>query len=245
MKVVECSHLSKRFKIYKRKQNTLNGFFVNLFHPNSYEYFWALKDISFSVSQGETFGIIGRNGCGKTTLFKIISRILPPTTGTLSIEGKVSALLALGAGFHGELTGRENIYLNGSILGLSKKEIDQKIEAIIDFAEIVRPFIDTQIKHYSSGMYLRLAFAVALSVNPDILLLDEILGVGDAAFWYKCFDKITEFRDQGKTLLLISHDLSLMEYLCHRVIWIDEGVLKEEGPAKEVIDHYRQAVVPK
>jgi ABC-type polysaccharide/polyol phosphate transport system ATPase subunit len=216
---------------------------VNLFNPNPYEYFWALKDASFSISRGETVAFIGRNGCGKTTLFKMIARILLPTTGTLSIEGKVSALLALGAGFHGDLTGRENIYLNGSLLGLSQQEIDSRVEEIIDFAEIIRPFIDTQVKHYSLGMYMRLAFAVALSIDPDILLLDEVLSVGDEAFGYKCFNKIEEFRKREKTLLLISHDLNLVEYLCTRVIWIDEGILKGDGSAKEVIENYREALV--
>lgn len=220
----------------------MNGFFISLFSQGPFEYFWPLRNVSFSVSQGETLGLIGRNGCGKTTLFKIIARILLPTTGTLSIEGRVSALLALGAGFHNDLTGRENIYLNASILGLSREEIDSKIEEIIDFGEIIRPFIDTQIKHYSLGMYMRLAFAVALSVDPDILLLDEILAVGDEAFSYKCFDRITRFQDQGKTILLISHDMNLVEYLCNRVIWIDDGIVREDGLAKEVISHYRQEI---
>lgn len=200
-------------------------------------YIWALKDVSFEVTRGEIAGIIGRNGAGKSTLLKILSRITEPTSGYARIRGRVGSLLEVGTGFHPELTGRENIYLNGAILGMKKKEIDRKFDDIVQFAEIER-FIDTPVKHYSSGMYVRLAFAVAAHLETEILLVDEVLAVGDAAFQKKCLGKMADVAGDGRTVLFVSHNMGAITSLCKRAIWLDEGLKKLDGPASSVIRDY-------
>ena len=201
------------------------------------EEFWALRDVNFSVYGGEAVGIIGENGSGKSTTLKMIARILEPTSGSVNVRGKVSALLELGTGFHPDLTGRENIFLNGSLLGISRKEMQRRYDAIVSFAELSE-FIDTPIKHYSSGMVMRLAFAVAINVDPDILLTDEVLAVGDEAFQRKCLDYIAGLRRAGVTIVFVSHALDAVRSLCSRAIWLDHGQVVADGLSSEVVDRY-------
>lgn len=201
------------------------------------EVFWALKDVSLEVKEGEVLGLIGRNGSGKTTLLKILSRITRPTEGWAEIRGRVRSLLEVGTGFHPELTGRENTYLSGSILGMSKREIDRKFDEIVAFAEIEK-FIETPVKHYSSGMYVRLAFAVAAHLEPEILLVDEVLAVGDINFQKKCLGKMGEVARGGRTVVLVSHQMNQMRRLCNRVVWIDGGLILQSGLTHEVISAY-------
>jgi lipopolysaccharide transport system ATP-binding protein len=201
------------------------------------EEIWALRNVSFEIGRGEVVGIIGRNGAGKSTLLKILSRITDPTTGVAEINGRVGSLLEVGTGFHPELTGTENIYLNGVILGMKRREIERKFAEIVDFAGVEK-FIDTPVKHYSSGMYLRLAFSVAAHLEPELLLLDEVLAVGDAAFQRKCFDKMEEVGKQGKTVLFISHSMPTVTRLCPRVILLDEGGVVADGPSRDVVGRY-------
>jgi lipopolysaccharide transport system ATP-binding protein len=201
------------------------------------ETFWALRDVGFEVRGGEVIGIIGRNGAGKSTLLKILSRITEPTEGFAEIRGRVSSLLEVGIGFHGELTGRENLYLNGAILGMRKNEIDRKFDEIVAFAEVER-FIDTPVKHYSSGMYLRLAFAVAAHLEPEILIVDEVLAVGDAAFQRKCLNKMEDVGHQGRTVLFVSHNMPAVTRLCQRVLLLNQGRVLEDGPAARVVGAY-------
>jgi lipopolysaccharide transport system ATP-binding protein len=198
---------------------------------------WALNDVSFNVERGEVIGIIGRNGAGKSTLLKILSRITEPTTGFAEIRGRVGSLLEVGTGFHPELTGTENIYLNGAILGMRKAEIERKFDEIVSFAEVDK-FIDTPVKHYSSGMHLRLAFAVAAYLEPEILIVDEVLAVGDANFQRKCLDKMQDVGQQGRTVLLVSHNMSAITRMCPRAILLSEGRVIKEGPATEVVSGY-------
>jgi lipopolysaccharide transport system ATP-binding protein len=205
------------------------------------EKIWALKDVSFEIKRGEVVGIIGRNGAGKTTLLKILSRITEPTEGQAEIHGRVGSLLEVGTGFHPELTGRENIYLNGAILGMRKAEIEQKFDEIVDFAEIEK-FIDTPVKHYSSGMYVRLAFAVAAHLEPEILLVDEVLAVGDAQFQRKCLGKMDEVATAGRTVLFVSHNLAAVENLCNRVLLIEKGRVAMTGDAYTVVNQFLQQV---
>ena len=199
--------------------------------------FWALKDISFEVPAGQVLGLIGKNGAGKSTLLKILSRITSPTSGRVTINGKMSSLLEVGTGFHQELTGRENIYLNGAILGMSRSETRRKFDEIMEFAEI-NEFIDTPVKHYSSGMFVRLAFAVAAHLEPDILLVDEVLAVGDVAFQRRCLGKIGEATREGRTVVFVSHNTASVRSLCDRVIWLDKGSIVSDGEASEVLDKY-------
>lgn len=198
---------------------------------------WALSDVSFEVQQGEVLGIIGRNGAGKSTLLKLLSRITYPTKGTLKVAGRVASLLEVGTGFHEELTGRENIYLNGSILGMKKTEIKQRLDEIVEFSGIEQ-FIDTPIKRYSSGMRLRLGFAVAAHLSPDILLVDEVLAVGDADFQKKCLDTMDGLRTSGRTVLFVSHNMAAVESLCSRCIWIEAGQLRADGDARSIVSEY-------
>jgi len=202
---------------------------------------WALKDVSFEVHQGEVLGIIGRNGAGKSTLLKVLSRITEPSRGDVWLYGRISSLLEVGTGFHPELTGRENIYLNGAILGMKKNEIKRKFDEIVEFAEVER-FIDTPVKHYSSGMSLRLAFAVAAYLEPEILVVDEVLAVGDAAFRKKCLGKMEDVTKEGRTLLFVSHDMSAIQNLCPRTILIDKGRVMSDGPTHEVIATYLKSL---
>jgi lipopolysaccharide transport system ATP-binding protein len=205
------------------------------------EFFWALRDVGLEVRHGEVLGLIGRNGAGKTTLLKILSRITRPTSGWAEIHGRVRSLLEVGTGFHGELSGRENTYLSGSILGMGKREIDRKFDEIVAFAEIDK-FIDTPVKHYSSGMYVRLAFAVAAHLEPEILLVDEVLAVGDINFQKKCLGKMGDVAKAGRTIVLVSHQMNQMRRLCNRVAWIDAGKIRMNGAAHKVISSYESAM---
>ena len=201
---------------------------------------WALRDASFEVSVGEKVGIIGRNGSGKSTLLKILSRITHPVAGRASVHGRVSSLLEVGTGFHPELTGRENIYLNGTILGMKKKEIDQRFDEIVEFSGVEK-FLDTPVKRYSSGMRVRLAFSVAAHLEPEILIIDEVLAVGDSEFQNKCLNKMKDVGKSGRTVLFVSHNMGAILQLCERIIWLDGGVIKKDGPAQEVINTYLEA----
>src|SRR2546423_1676218 len=205
------------------------------------ETFWALKDVSLEVKEGEVLGLIGRNGAGKTTLLKILSRITRPTAGWAEIHGRVGSLLEVGTGFHPELTGRENTFLCGAILGMSKREIEEKFDEIVAFAELEK-FIDTAVKHYSSGMYVRLAFAVAAHLEPEILLVDEVLAVGDINFQKKCLGKMGDVARAGRTIVLVSHQMTQMRRLCNRVVWVDAGKLCQVGPPHEVVSAYESAM---
>ena len=206
------------------------------------ETFWALRNVSLEVREGEVLGLIGRNGAGKTTLLKILSRITRPTEGWAEIRGRVRSLLEVGTGFHSELTGRENTYLSGSILGMSKREIDRKFDEIVAFAEIEK-FIETPVKHYSSGMYVRLAFAVAAHLEPEILLVDEVLAVGDINFQKKCLGKMGEVAKGGRTVVLVSHQLNQIRRLCERVAWVDGGSIRQSGATHEVVSAYESAML--
>lgn len=239
---VELRNVSKEFILHHEKARSFQDALVQFVHRRngSKEHFWALRDVSFRVERGETFGIIGRNGSGKSTVLKLITRILKPTSGTIVVNGRVSALIELGAGFHPDLTGRENIYLNGSILGLSRKRMRSNLDQIVAFAELER-FVDTPVKHYSSGMYARLGFAVAVHIDPDILIIDEVLSVGDEAFKRKCELKMREFQARGVTIVLVSHVLKEVRSLCQRVAWLDGGVIRDIGPAAQVLDAYADA----
>lgn len=201
------------------------------------EEFWALKDISFSIEPGESIGIIGKNGAGKSTLLKILSRITPPSSGKIISRGRIASLLEVGTGFHPELTGRENIFLNGSILGMKRKEITKKFDAIVDFSGVEK-FLDTPLKHYSSGMQLRLAFAVAAFLEPEILIIDEVLAVGDAEFQRKCMGKMDEVANSGRTILFVSHNMGAIKSLCHKAILIKQGQVEMIGPSAKVVEHY-------
>ena len=205
--------------------------------------FWALKDISFDIEQGKTVGIIGANGAGKSTLLKIISRITAPTKGSVKIQGRVGSLLEVGTGFHPELTGRDNVFLNGAILGMTRAEVKSKFDHIVGFAELEQ-FIDTPVKRYSSGMYVRLAFAVSAFLEPEILILDEVLAVGDIAFRVKCYKRLEELIRGRHTILFVAHDSSLITNVCHSAIWLDKGVIKDCGAADAVVNSYQKALTP-
>jgi len=220
---------------FRRARNLLRGQATGAAGLN--ETIWALKDVSFEVKQGEVVGIIGPNGAGKSTLLKVLSRITEPTEGYADIQGRVASLLEVGTGFHPELTGRENIYLNAAILGMRRMEIDKKFDEIVSFAE-VRKFIDTPIKHYSSGMNLRLAFAVAAHLDPEILLIDEVLAVGDAVFQKKCLTMMGDVAKKGRTVLVVSHNMTAIQSLCNRAIWLDQGKIVEEGSPKQLVYSY-------
>src|SRR5437764_3862589 len=201
------------------------------------ESFPALSDVSFTVPRGSTFGVIGRNGSGKSTALKLVAGITKPTSGSVRVQGRISALIELGAGFHPEISGRENVFINGIMLGLSKREIQNRFDEIVDFAEL-REFIDAPVKTYSSGMYMRLGFAVAINVNPDVLLVDEVLAVGDEGFTHKCLDKFGEFKRRGKTILLVTHSLNMVERFCDEAVWIDSGRAMSHGDPKRVVGAY-------
>ncbi|GAC1671918.1 MAG: ABC transporter ATP-binding protein [Candidatus Acidiferrum sp.] len=210
---------------------------LSVFKKSSYEAFWALKDVSLEIKEGEVLGLIGRNGAGKTTLLKILSRITRPTTGHAEIRGRVGSLLEVGTGFHPELTGRENTFLSGAILGMGKREIERKFDEIVAFAELEK-FIDTQVKHYSSGMYVRLAFAVAAHLEPEILLVDEVLAVGDIKFQKKCLGKMGDVARAGRTVVLVSHQLNQIRRLCQRALWVDGGGIRKNGSSGDVVNCY-------
>ncbi len=204
------------------------------------EHIWALRDVSFAIQQGEVVGLVGRNGAGKTTLLKILARVTRPTTGFAEVRGRMGTLLEVGTGFHPELTGRENVFLSGAILGMSKQEIERKFDQMVDFAG-VEQFIDTPLKHYSTGMQMRLAFGVAAHLEPEILLVDEVLAVGDAAFQKKCLGKMSEVAQGGRTIVFVSHQMNQIRRLCQRVLWIDQGQIRADGPAGEVVAAYEAA----
>jgi len=229
-----------RFKTFKSA--IVKGDFLKSLRPD--ELVTALDGVNFKVEKGKTFGVIGENGSGKSTLLKVITGITKPTSGCVKVNGKVSALIELGAGFHPEISGRENVYINGIMLGLSKKEINAKFDEIVKFAEL-EEFIDAPVKTYSSGMHMRLGFSIAINVNPEILLIDEVLAVGDASFVPKCLDRIDDFRRRKKTILFVSHDLSTVEKICDRVVWLKEGKIKTMGEPKRVVDAYLQDVTDK
>ncbi|MBI4321368.1 MAG: ABC transporter ATP-binding protein [Chloroflexi bacterium] len=238
---IKFDSVSKKFVIHHQKNRSFQDMVVNFLRSDGIkEQFWALHEVSFGVEGGETLGIIGENGSGKSTVLKLITGIIEPSAGRVSVNGKVAALLELGSGFHPDLSGRENIYLNGSLLGLTKKSLDRKLDDIVGFAELER-FIDTPIKHYSSGMYMRLAFAIAINLEPEILLIDEILSVGDEIFQRKCLDKISELQGRCLAIVFVSHDLSAVRNLCSRAIWLEGGVKKADGAPGEVVDSYLAA----
>lgn len=240
--LIRFAHVSKKFRLNRQKTRTVFDLFSRLLRRReAQEYFWPLQDVSFALMGGVTTGIIGENGSGKSTLLKLVSRILEPTSGVVEINGRVSALLELGAGFHPELTGRENIYLHASLLGLRRRQIDTVLDDIIAFADL-GPFIDTPVKHYSSGMYARLGFAIAIYVEPDILLVDEVLAVGDESFQRRCLDAIHRLQARGVAILLVSHSLSQVLELCEQCIWLDGGTLIAMGETRSVVRRYLAAV---
>jgi ABC-type polysaccharide/polyol phosphate transport system ATPase subunit len=245
MNAIELTNVSKIYRRYGGRQFStlksalLQRSIVRDLRPN--ETFSALTDVSFRVPQGSTFAVIGRNGSGKSTALKLVAGITKPTTGTVRVAGRISALIELGAGFHPEISGRENVFINGIMLGLTKREVQARFDDIVDFAEL-REFIDAPVKTYSSGMYMRLGFAVAIHVDPDVLLVDEVLAVGDEGFTHKCLDKFAEFRRRGKTVLLVTHSLGLVENLCDDAVWLDDGRLQAQGDPKRVVGAYLTAV---
>jgi ABC-type polysaccharide/polyol phosphate transport system ATPase subunit len=228
--------VSKRFRLYKERNQSLKATLMRGGRA-TYDEFWALRDVSFEIDEGSTFALIGENGSGKSTLLKCIARILSPEKGDIRTRGSVAALLELGSGFHPELSGRENVFLNGSILGMTKRELEGKFDEIVDFAGI-EAFIDQPVKNYSSGMYMRLGFSVAINVDPDILLVDEVLAVGDAVFQDKCMEKFVDFREAGKTVVIVSHAMGSMRTLCDQAAWLDRGRLIEIGRADAIVDRY-------
>lgn len=237
---VEVNDVSKMFKLHHENVKSLKEK-VLFFRRRGYEEFWALKDIDVKVSEGDTLGLIGANGSGKSTLLKCITKILYPTKGKIATNGSIAALLELGAGFQPDLTGRENVYLNASILGFSKKEVDKRFDDIVAFAELER-FIDNHVRNYSSGMYVRLGFAVAINVDPDLLIIDEVLAVGDEAFQRKCLDRINEIQNAGKTIIFVTHNVDVTQEICNRVIMLDQGNIVKEGTPKEVVPFYHKAM---
>ena len=234
--VIEVHDITKSFKVYYDKGRTLKERLVTP-ERNKTETRWVLKGISFDVKKGEAIGLIGKNGCGKSTTLKLLTRIIYPDSGCIELKGRVSSLLELGAGFHPDMSGRENIYLNAAIFGLTKKEIDKKIDEIIKFSEL-EDFIENPVRTYSSGMYMRLAFAVAINVEADILLIDEILAVGDISFQKKCFEKLKEIKRAGTSIVIVSHSLDQIEKICDRCIWIENGIIKEAGHSKKISEDY-------
>jgi len=242
MNAIEVRGVRKTYRRYSRRRRfatlksaLLSGRVLSDLRPD--ETFDALKGVSFDVVAGRTFGIVGRNGSGKSTMLKLIAGIGRPTEGTVAVKGRVSALIELGAGFHPEISGRENVYINGMMLGLTKREVAARFDEIVAFAEL-EDFIDAPVKTYSSGMYMRLGFAVAIHVDPDVLLVDEVLAVGDEAFTHKCLDKFAEFKRRGRTVLLVTHSLDLVTRFCDEALWLDGGVARLQGDPKRVVDAY-------
>lgn len=234
--VIEVRKMTKKFNVYSDKANTLKEKLLFWRRGNKEERV-VLKDINIDIKKGEAVALIGTNGSGKSTLLKLMTKIIYPTIGTAQTKGKLTSLLELGAGFHPDFSGRENIYFNASIFGLSKCEIDQRLEEIIAFSEL-EEFIDNPVRTYSSGMYMRLAFSVAINVDADILLIDEILAVGDQHFQDKCFKKLEELRDSSKTIVIVTHSLESVRKLCNRAIWIKDGVVALDGDTNKVVDKY-------
>lgn len=237
---VRVDEVSKRFRLYHERNQTLKSAILRG-RTSKHEDFWALRDVSFDVAAGETHGLIGANGSGKSTLLKCLAKIYWPTSGTIEYQGRMASLLEVGSGFHLELSGRENIYLNGSILGMTRKEIDSKFEEIVEFSGVER-FLDQPVKNYSSGMYVRLGFSIAINVNPDILVVDEVLSVGDEEFQRRSFQKFRELKKQGKTIILVTHAMAVVRDLCESVTWLSHGALQQSGPTERVVDSYLKSI---
>ena len=243
MKMIEVENLSKRYALNaKPKANTLRDLLTNLVRPKNQQtdeekFMWALRDVNFTVEDGETVALVGNNGAGKSTLLKILSRIIKPTKGEAVLHGRTGSLLEVGTGFHRELTGRENIYLNGAVLGMKRAEIEKNFDEIVAFSELEK-FLETPIKFYSTGMYMRLAFAVAAHLEPEILMVDEVLAVGDLAFQRKCLSKMRDISERGRTIVFVSHNMQAVTRLCSRAIWIEKGFVKEDNSAKDVVSNY-------
>lgn len=237
---VEVRNVSKLFRLHHERNQSLKSAIMRG-RISRYEEFTAVNDVSFDVKAGSTFGLIGSNGSGKSTLLKCLARIYSPNKGSITYNGRMAALLEVGSGFHHELSGKENIYLNGSILGMSKKEIDRKYDEIVDFSG-VEQFIDQPIKNYSSGMYVRLGFSVAISVEPDILVADEVLAVGDEAFQRKCLDKFKDFKKSGRTVILVSHSMESIKDMCDQAAWLEKGNLQVVGNSKDVVSQYLKSL---
>ena len=238
---LRVDNVTKTFRIHHERASSLKQF-IATGGRNRYEDFYALRDVSFEVGEGEAVGIIGHNGSGKSTLLKCMAQILTPNVGKIHVNKKMAALLELGAGFHQELSGRDNVFLNASILGMGRKEIANRFDEIVDFSGL-GDFIDTPVKTYSSGMYIRLAFAVAINVDPELLLIDEILAVGDVTFQKKCMEKFVDFRTQGRTLVLVTHDGHTVREFCDRAIWLDHGVVRRDGDPADVVDEYTETML--
>lgn len=233
---VSVDHVSKKFRLFHERNQSLKSAIMRG-RTSVHEDFWALDDVSFDVPTGSTFGLIGSNGSGKSTLLKCLARIYYPNKGAITAYGRLAALLEVGSGFHPELSGRENVFLNGSILGMSKKEVTRKFDEIVDFSG-VEQFIDQPVKNYSSGMYVRLGFSVAINVDPEILVVDEVLAVGDAEFQEKCRQKFADFKEAGKTVILVSHAMDAVRDMCDHAAWLSHGKLVAAGPASETIEKY-------
>jgi ABC-2 type transport system ATP-binding protein len=238
---ISVESVSKRFRLYHERPSSLKERLLRMRHHRASD-FWALRDISYDVPEGSTVGLVGANGSGKTTLLKIIGGILRPTAGRVTTKGRIAALLELGAGFHPELTGRENVYLNASILGLSRRDTDRRFDDIVQFSEL-EEFIDNQVKFYSSGMFMRLGFAVAVHVDPGILLIDEVLAVGDEAFQRKCIDRVREFQREGRTIVLVTHAVDRVRQICDRAIMLERGRVRASGDVGQVVQEFRLAML--
>lgn len=238
--VIQLKSVSVRYRVPKERFGTFKEYIIRRIQGKvNYHDFWAINDINLSIREGEVFGIIGRNGAGKSTMLKVVSRVLRPTKGKVRVRGNVAPLLELGAAFHHELTGHENIYLNAALLGYTQNEVDEKYSQITEFADI-GGFINAPLRTYSTGMIARLGFAVATAWDPDILILDEVLAVGDEVFQAKCHDRIRAFRDEGATVMLVSHNSQVVKSICQRAAWIDQGVIKAIGDPAEIVDLYHQ-----
>ena len=234
---IQADKLSKRFWLNAERHTSLKERVVRRGNMPKGREFWALRDATFNIERGSTFGLMGQNGSGKSTTLKVLAGIYRPTSGTIMVDGRVSALLELGAGFHADLTGRENIRLNGAILGLGGKQVDAAMDRIIDFAGLGE-FIDSPVKIYSSGMYVRLGFAIAVSLDPEILMVDEVIAVGDEEFQRKCFDHLFELRKRGTTIVLVTHALGTIRDMCDQAAWLEHGRIRQLGPARDVVDGY-------
>jgi lipopolysaccharide transport system ATP-binding protein len=245
MTAIRFDHVSKKFALRRERPHSFQELFLSLLrvegHSSRPEPYWVLSDVSFELQMGEVVGFIGPNGAGKSTILKLMSRIIEPTSGKVEVNGRLGALLELGAGFHPDLTGRENIFLNGSILGLTHSQIRRRLDRIIDFAELDL-FIDVPVKHYSSGMYVRLGFSIAVHTDPEIVLIDEVLAVGDARFQHKCLDRIAELRREGVAIVLVSHDLASIQSLCEKAIWLEDGQIQVYDQPSEVVMAYLNRV---
>jgi ABC-type polysaccharide/polyol phosphate transport system ATPase subunit len=237
---VELEDVSVLYRVPRERVSGIKEFTIRWLQRRiHYEEFWALQEVTFQVKHGEVFGVVGRNGSGKSTMLKVMARVLQPSRGRIVTRGKVAPLLELGAGFHPELTGRENVFLNGTLLGFTRKEAQDRLEEIIDFSE-VRDFIDAPLRTYSTGMVARLGFAVATSKRPEILLVDEVLSVGDGPFQEKCLVRMNSFRDQGTTIIIVSHNMGTIQSFCQRAVWLDHGHIRAGGNSSDVIEQYIQ-----